>query len=338
MRAASRSSRSGRRRLAALAAVLLTASLAVGGCGAGDTSDLSSGDHKAAGPEAAADRGGAADTGAKQPAAPDATKPDAKKPAAPRNHIIRTATLTVEVKSAEKALDTARSAAESAGGFVGNETTDREEDGRIFSRLVLRVPTGRFAAVLADIEGTGKLIGRKVGAEDVTEQVVDVDSRIKTQQASVARVREMMDKATRLSDVVMLEGELSRRQADLESLLAQQASLKDRTSMATITLEVSEAESAPREKKDDGPGFLDALGGGWDAFVATLRWITVVIGAVLPFAAAAAVLVLLWLLVRSRLPRRRKAPAAPAAWPGNVPAARNVAAQEEPEPQGPERD
>lgn len=278
--------------------------------------------------------GGAADSGAKRPA-----EPDTKKPAAPRNHIIRTATLTVEVKSTQKALDTARSAAESAGGFVGSETTDRDEEGRIFSRLVLRVPTGRFAGVLADIEGTGKLIGRKVGAQDVTEQVVDVESRIKTQQASVARVREMMDKATRLSDVVMLEGELSRRQSDLESLLAQQASLKDRTSLATITLEVSEPEAKPKEKKDDDPDFLDALGGGWDAFVATLRWITVVIGAVLPFAAAAAALVLLWLLVRSRLPRRT-APAAdaPTAVPGNVPLPRYVPTGEEPEPQRPERD
>ncbi|MCP3820908.1 DUF4349 domain-containing protein [Streptomyces sp. A3M-1-3] len=318
----------------ATAAVLLTAVLAVGGCGASDTAELSRGDSKAAGPEAAADRGGAADTGAKQP-----TEPGAKKPAVPRNHIIRTATLTVEVKSAQKALEVARSAAESAGGFVGNETTERDDDGGIFSKLVLRVPTDRFAGVLADIEGTGKLIGRKVGAQDVTEQVVDVDSRIRTQQASVARVREMMDKATKLSDVVMLEGELSTRQADLEALLAQQASLKDRTSMATITLEVSEPETKREEKKDDDPGFLDALGGGWDAFVATLRWITVVIGAVLPFAAAAAALVLLWLLVRTRLPRR-KAPAvdAPTAAPGNVPLPRHVPAGEEPEPQRPERD
>ena len=67
-----------------------------------------------------------------------------------------------------------------------------------------------------------------------------MESRIKTQRASVARIRELMDQATKLSDVVTLEGELSSRQADLESLLAQQTSLKDRTSLATITLSLSE--------------------------------------------------------------------------------------------------
>ncbi len=67
-----------------------------------------------------------------------------------------------------------------------------------------------------------------------------MESRIKSQRASVARVRELMDRADKLSDVVTLEGELSGRQAELEALLARQASLKDRTSLATITLSLSE--------------------------------------------------------------------------------------------------
>ena len=60
-------------------------------------------------------------------------------------------------------------------------------------------------------------LDRTAKAEDVTDQVVDVDSRIKSQRASVARVRELMDRATKLSDVVELEGELSNREADLEA-------------------------------------------------------------------------------------------------------------------------
>lgn len=117
----------------------------------------------------------------------------------------------------------------------------------------------------------------------------------------MVRIRELMDQATRLSDVVTLEGELSTRQADLEALLARQASLKDRTSLATITLTLSETE-VKQSAEDDDPGFLDALAGGWDAFVTMLRWLAVAIGAALPFAALAALLALLWLkAVRPRL-------------------------------------
>lgn len=207
-----------------------------------------------------------------------------------------------------KAAAVARSAAEGSGGLVADEKTERVDDTHDMSRLVLRVPQGEYEAVLKRLAGTGKLLSRTSSAKDVTDQVVDVESRIATQRASVARVRKLMDQAEKLSDVVTLEGELSSRQASLESLLAQQASLKDRTTLATITLDLSEPETAAKDG-DDGPGFLDALGGGWHAFVTALLWLAMAVGAAAPFLAAAAVLLLLWRLLR-RLPGRR-APRAP---------------------------
>lgn len=130
-----------------------------------------------------------------------------------------------------------------------------------------------------------------------------------------------MDQATKLSDVVTLEGELSTRQADLEALLARQASLKDRTSLATITLSLSE-KPVVKATEDDDPGVLDALAGGWGAFVSMLRWIVVALAAVLPFAAVLALILLVWLRwVRPRLPRR-PAPAGASSTLGPLPTAR----------------
>ncbi len=166
---------------------------------------------------------------------------------------------------------------------------------------MLRVPSDKYDEVLADLEGAGKLLRRTAKAQDVTDQVVDVESRIASQRASVARVRELMDRATKLSDVVELEGELSTRESDLEALLAQQASLKDRTSLATITLSLSQTPVAKAAAKDDGLGFVDAVAGGWHVFVTMLRWIALSLGAVLPFAAVAALALFVWLrLVRPR--------------------------------------
>jgi hypothetical protein len=221
----------------------------------------------------------------------------------------------VQVKDVPKALDEARATTESAGGYVGDETTVRDADGAERTRVVLRVPVEKYDDVLAALQGAGKLLERTAKAQDVTDQVVDVDSRVKSQRASVARVRELMDRATELDDVVTLEGELSTRQAELEALLARQAALKDRTSLATVTLSLSETPVKHVEKKEDeDPGFVDALAGGWDAFVTMLRWLAVVLGAVLPFAAVAALLALLWLrVVRPRLPRRPVAAPAPVA-------------------------
>ncbi|GAA2196474.1 DUF4349 domain-containing protein [Streptomyces bangladeshensis] len=304
------------RRLRALAGVLLAASLALAGCGgaddAGGGSDTSASDAKAA---QAGAPGGPAERGTAEPGRLSRGTP----PPTP-DAIIRTASLTVEVKDVPKALAAARTAAEDAGGYVGTETTSRDTDGHERTRVVLRVPAERYDEVLTGLQGTGRLVGRTAKAVDVTDQVVDVDSRITSQRASVSRIRALMDKATKLSDVVALEGELSSRQADLEALLARQASLKDRTSLATITLSLS--EKPVRQADDDTPGFTDALAGGWHVFVAMLRWIALALGAALPFAALAALLAVLWLrVVRSRPPHRAEPAPAPTAL-GPLPSAR----------------
>ncbi|MCX4420755.1 DUF4349 domain-containing protein [Streptomyces mirabilis] len=305
-----------------LAGMVLAAALAVTGCGAADGGSASSAD-KAAAPGAGNARPGAADSVASGAGGAKSTHPSkATGTSVPAgSHIIRTASLTLQVKDVPKALDSARTAAVDAGGYVGDETTTRDGGGRERTRAVLRVPTDRYDAVLSSLEGTGKVVERTAKAEDVTDQVVDVESRVKSQRVSVARVRELMDQATKLSDVVALEGELSTRESDLDALLAQQASLKDRTSLATITLSLSETPLKQAAKKSGTPGFVDALTGGWDAFVTMLRWIAVVFGVVLPFLLSAGLLLALWLrLARTGQPRRPGAAAAPAG-AGSLPVA-----------------
>ncbi|WP_406185453.1 DUF4349 domain-containing protein [Streptomyces sp. NBC_01006] len=307
---------------AVLAGLSLAGALALTGCGAGQDGAGSASADKAVvrAPEGAAQ--GKPGAAAAPPAAAGSTGSDASKngqqPAAVRPHVIRTATLALETADAQRALAAARTAAEGAGGYVGNESTKRGEDGRMTSTLTLRVPGDRFDAVLGAMEGSGRLLSRKVEAQDVTEKVADVDSRVRSQQASVARVRDMMDKATALGDVVMLESELSKRQSDLESLLAQQTALKDQTSMGTITMEVSEPAPKPAEKKDEDPSFMSALRGGWNVFTTIVRYVALAVAAVLPFAVTAA-LVLLCLRAYRRL---RPAKAKTGLTPTRIPAAR----------------
>ncbi|MFE0675387.1 DUF4349 domain-containing protein [Streptomyces sp. NPDC058867] len=310
----------------ALAGLLLATALALTGCSAGssggDSADLG-------GNEAAKSRQDGAADSAGGSAAGDAAAGHTQTPRATASHIIRTASLTVQVKDVPKALDEARTATENAGGYVGNETTTRDERGRERTRVVLRVPVASYADVLAELEGTGRLIDRSAKAQDVTEQVVDVESRIKSQRASVVRIRELMDRATKLSDVVTLEGELGTRQANLESLLAQQQSLKDRTSLATVTLSLSETPVKKKAEADEDPGVVDALTGGWDAFVTMLRWIVMALAAVLPFAAVATLVVVVWLRLGRRGPGRgaEAGPAATAPVPQARPA-RDPASEE----------
>ncbi|MYX17314.1 DUF4349 domain-containing protein [Streptomyces sp. SID8374] len=311
---------------AVLTAGALGAVLLVGGCGASDNtaSDASGAkDIKAGAQKGLVDEqyapGDSAASAAPEVAKSGERQDKAPKPGAAGSHVIRTTELSVEVKSAPKAAAAARSAVEASGGLVATENTERIDDRHESSHLVLRVPQDSYQEVLRKLTGAGKLLSRSSNAKDVTDQVVDVESRIATQRASVTRVRELMDKAEKLTDVVALEGELSSRQADLESLLARQSGLKDRTSLATITLDLSEPDAPRKGGKDDDPGFLDALGGGWDAFVTMFRWIAVAIGASAPFLVTAALLLVLWRVLRARR-TARTAPPAPKPEPETAPA------------------
>ncbi len=166
-------------------------SLALAGCsdGANDKTSSASdagGNAKAAAPDTARQEGAAGSGNARN------TKAVPKLTA---SSIIRTASLSVRVKDVPKALDEARTTTENAGGFVGNESTTRDGQGHERTQVVLRVPSDKYDEVLADLEGAGKLLQRTAKAQDVTDQVVDVESRIASQRASVARVRELMDRA-----------------------------------------------------------------------------------------------------------------------------------------------
>ncbi|MEW1865479.1 DUF4349 domain-containing protein [Streptomyces sp. NPDC088194] len=311
--------RLGRRGAAGLA-LLLAAAVAVGGCSASSGSDSSGAKSADAGVKRAADApfsaastapsgatgSGSTDSGAAHGSAPGGTPTGTPTPA---SYLVRTATLGVRTPHVQDQLAKARQYATRAGGYAGDETTTVDASGRATSTIQLRVPPDAYDTVLAELGGLGRLLERKVSVADVTGQVVDVGSRIKSQQASVARVRALMDKATDLDDVVKLESELSTRESALEALEAQQTSLRSRTDLATITLKLSEPPAAPARAKPHHPsGFWTtvghAFGTGWHGFRVAVRGVLVAFAVVLPFAAVVALGFLAYRLVRRKVVRR----------------------------------
>jgi Domain of unknown function (DUF4349) len=174
-----------------------------------------------------------------------------------------------------------------------------------FGTMTLSVPADKLDAALDQISRqVGTVLRRSTSAQDVTAQYVDTESRLKTMRASVARVRALMTQAKDLGQVVALESELSRRQADLESLESQLASLKNNVERSTLTVSLS----TPGNEPETSTGFLGGLRSGWDAFTASAAGLLTAVGAVLPFAVFFALIgagVMWWL-------RRRKSAPAPA--------------------------
>jgi len=188
------------------------------------------------------------------------------------------------------------------------------------AQLVLRIPATRYSAVFQQLLSLGTDLGEERTSQDVTAQVVDVASRISSQQASVDRVRALMDRAQSLSDVVSLEAALTQRESALESLQAQQRSLASQTAMSTVTVQIYEPPSAPAaapahraKSKGVGSAAAAALADGWHGLYETFRALLLALSALLPFALP--LVPLGWLALRLTRRRLRARPTAVAAGP-----------------------
>jgi hypothetical protein len=193
--------------------------------------------------------------------------------------LVRTATVELSSADPTRTVDRARDVAASQGGYTGSEDVQQRT-----ATVTLHIPSDRFDRALNALSALGKVISRQQSADDVTEQVVDLDSRITTQRASVDRIRALLAKAGTVDEIVSIEAQLTSREADLESLQQRSQALAGQVAMSTVTIRVSKTNAPPPPApQEEQGGFLTGLSDGWHAFLgagaATLR----VVGAVLPF-------------------------------------------------------
>jgi hypothetical protein len=292
---------------AALAAAGIAAAVVLTGCGQANSNTASRGvaDSKA---NSVAGGGPAG----KAPQAADG-KPNTGVPvryAVDGRSIVYTGSITIRVSgSVDEAAAKATAIATGAGGFVGADKRSSDGDNSQ-ATLQLRVPAAKFTIALNDLSRLGKQESRDVSTDDVTEEVVDLDAKIATQQASVTRTRALFGQATTISEIVSVEAELAKRESELASLQARKRKLDDLTTLSTITV-VLLGPQAAATKRDDKSGLLAGLSTGWHGFLGALRVLLTVLGFVLPFAAILGVPAGAgwWTLRRLRRLRRSPAPA-----------------------------
>jgi hypothetical protein len=199
--------------------------------------------------------------------------------------LVQKAYITVRVDDVGKAATRVHSVAARYDGFVSDEAvdTDPKHPSNDSGTITIRVPQSSYDTALAAIAGVGTQTSLQRSVEDVTEQTIDVASRVRTQRASIDRIRALLSNATELGQVIALESELTKRQADLESLEHQLHALRNQVALATITTDLVSAAAATTHHDNGTHGFVDGLQAGWDAFVNAATAIATAIGAALPF-------------------------------------------------------
>lgn len=141
--------------------------------------------------------------------------------------LIYTATMNMAVFQVVEASKQVEQMARDAGGFLA-----RRDD----TSMVIRVPAEKFEDLLKRIEKLGDVLHRNVVAEDVTEQYMDAEVRLKNARAVRDRLQELLAKANKVEDSLAIEKELTRVGTEIETLEGKLKYLRDRARYSTITV------------------------------------------------------------------------------------------------------
>ena len=158
--------------------------------------------------------------------------------------IVRRAELSIEATDPPAAQRNAIDVAEKLGGFVVSSDVHRSgdvgADGEYVTvSLVLRVPAARFVAALDELRTVGTHVSQeKVTGQDVTEEYVDVEARIRTQKALEAQLLEIMKDAKTVKDALEVQKQLAEVRGEIERVEGRRKLLDNQTSLATITVTV----------------------------------------------------------------------------------------------------
>lgn len=192
--------------------------------------------------------------------------------------VIKTADLEVEVGRGgfSDAMADATAVAARYQGFVVSSATRGEEARR--GSIVLRVPADRFEDALNDLRRIGEVQGQRVSGEDVGQEFVDLEARLRNLEAQESVMLRLFDEAASVTDTIRIQNELSGIQLQVEEIEGRLRYLRDQTSLGTISVALAEEGVA-------APGAFDrAWERAVDGFLSVFASLMIGLGYVLPFA------------------------------------------------------
>jgi hypothetical protein len=156
--------------------------------------------------------------------------------------LIRNAELNLEVSNPAESQRRIASIAETRGGFVVTTDASQRQDNdksrpETTVRIVVRVPAAQFDAAVNEIRGAAsRVMQDKTTGQDVTEEYIDLEARIRTKQALEAQFLEIMKQAKSVTDALEVQRQLAEVRTEIEQLEGRRRYLENQSSLSTITI------------------------------------------------------------------------------------------------------
>lgn len=153
--------------------------------------------------------------------------------------IIKNAEVQLTVESADTAINRSLGIVTEYGGYVVSNRTWFSDDGK-HATLTIGVPAENFEEMLRRLKELAvEVTNETVSGQDVTDEFVDLESRLRNLEATADRIRTFLEQAQTVEESLKVSNQLAAIEAEIEQVKGRMAYLKDRAAFSTITLQFS---------------------------------------------------------------------------------------------------
>lgn len=193
-------------------------------------------------------------------AAPPEIKFELRMPA----KIIKNAEVRMQVDRLDPGYTKVKAIVAKYNAYFGSDNRS-QSDNEITQNMNIRVPAVKFDSILEELVNEGIYINYKnVSAEDVTDQFVDVEARLKTKKEVELRYLALLKDAKKVSDILEVENNLRTIREEIESFEGRMKHLKDQIAYSDINLNMYQTlEYKAKPKVSFGSQVVESLANGW---------------------------------------------------------------------------
>lgn len=152
--------------------------------------------------------------------------------------IIKTANLRFATANIDESYALVQKSAQKYKAILQNDNTGKDYYS-VYRNVTLRIPKQYFDVFINDLsKGVAYFDRKEISAQDVSEEFVDLEARLKAKQTLENRYLELLSKANKVSEILEIEKELANIREEIEAKQGRLQYLQNRVSMSTITIEM----------------------------------------------------------------------------------------------------
>jgi len=216
--------------------------------------------------------------------------------------IVKTATLSAEVKNYKAFSQQLNEKVKKYGGYISQEE-QAQSDYQIENSVVIKVPVDQFENAVNDLtKDVVKLNEKRISSEDVTTQLIDGRSRLEAKKQVRLRYLDLLKQAKNMEDILTVQREINSIQEEIELVNGRINVLSHQSAMSTIRFTFFQIIDPSAKTPEERPsGFLDkvktAFAGGW-------YWIReVLVGLISIWPLLLVIILGIWLFKKKQMPK-----------------------------------